>query len=427
MPSTRRPSGLLLLLALLLGLAGPAGCSVDTDEPRPPDAHPTMSTTGSTTAAADVVGAVTRALDARARAVRHADPEAFAAGLAGDRAFRDEQRTWFANVTQLPLHRFDYRLDPASVVRDGDAYWVVVDVLLQLDGYDDVPAAAPDRYRYVPPRRPSGSFRLTSVTDPDWEDEHPVPAQPWDDGPVEVREGLGVLGVFDAASVDEAPGLLASVESGIATVAATVPYDWSRSVVVYALSDPDFLESLDDVPGDDPGDLDAVAFPVPAGAGSDDVAATRFVLNPDVVTRPGLERDRLIRHELTHVAVGTRDDAAPVWLSEGLAEYVSVRPLAPADRKLPAEALAAAEAGVGDMPEDATFNNADSAAHYGLAWWAIEHLAGAYGEDAPWALLDALAEPGADPDAVLRERYATSTRELARQAGRLILVRYGSS
>jgi hypothetical protein len=219
--------------------------------------------------------------------------------------------------------------------------------------------------------------------------------------------------------VDRAPELIASVEDGIATVAAEVPYDWSRTVVVYALTDASFLESLEDVPGDDPGDLDAVAFP--AGTG------TRFVLNPRMLDQPGRERDRLVRHELTHVAVGTRDDQAPVWLSEGLAEYVSVRPLAPEDRRIPEAAVAAAEAGVSDLPDDATFNDADSDAHYGLAWWAVEYVADAYGEDAPWQLLDAMAAPDADPDTVLRDRFATSTHELAKQADRLILALYETS
>jgi hypothetical protein len=283
---------------------------------------------------------------------------------------------------------------------------------------------APDRYRFAPEPHHPARYRLTSTTDPGWEAAHHVPAQPWDRGPVEVREGAGVLGIFDAGSVDAAPALLSSVEDGIVAVSAVVPYDWPRSVVVYALSDPGFLNALDDVPGDDPGDLDAVAFPVSAGRGTHEVAGTRFVLNPTVLHRPGPERDRLVRHELTHVAMGTRDDAVPVWLAEGLAEYVSVRPLAPEDRRIPEAAVAAAEEGVADLPEDDTFNDDHSEAHYGLAWWAIEYVADAYGEDAPWQLLDAMAEPRADPTAVLHDQFGTTTQDLATRADRLILTLY---
>jgi hypothetical protein len=399
--SSRRPSHLLTAAALVAAvLAGCAGCTGSDDQPDP-----------STRAPRDIVHALDRALDARARVVRRGDAEGFDRLVGGGRGFRARQGTWFGNLGQLPIARLSYRADPATLVRDGDAYQVTVTESLQLDGYDAEPVTSQGRYRFAPARRHPGRFVLTAVTE--------ARPQPWDTGPIEVREGDGVLGVFDASSVDRAPELIASVEDGIATVAAEVPYDWSRTVVVYALTDESFLESLEDVPGDDPGDLDAVAFP--AGTG------TRFVLNPRMLDQPGRERDRLVRHELTHVAVGTRDDQAPVWLSEGLAEYVSVRPLAPEDRRIPEAAVAAAEAGVSDLPDDATFNDADSDAHYGLAWWAVEYVADAYGEDAPWQLLDAMAAPDADPDTVLRDRFATSTHELAKQADRLILALYETS
>jgi hypothetical protein len=387
-----------LLVAALLLAAALSGCSSSDDEPADvaaPRQH-------------DVVKAITRALDSRVRVVRRADADAFAKLVGGGRAFRDRQETWFDNLTQLPIARLGYRLDPGSLVRDGDTYTVEVERTLQLAGYDDETVTDQERYGFAPMKHHGGRFLVTSVTD-----AHP---QPWDSGPVEVREGADVLGIFDAGSVDGATSLLGSVESGIAAVSAAVPYDWSKSVVVYALSDPSFLDSLEDVPGDDPGDLDAVAFPVGD--------STRFVLNPSIVDRPGRERDRLVRHELTHVAIGTHDDDVPVWLAEGLAEYVSVRPLAPEDRRIPEAAVAAAEAGVGDLPDDATFNDDDSDAHYGLAWWAVEYVADAYGEDAPWQLLDAMAEPDADPTVVLREQFGTSTHELARQADRLILALY---
>jgi len=397
--SSRRPS-LRLAAAALLVAAGLAGCSGDGD-PAAARHHGPQ----------DVVKALNRSLEARAHAVRRGDAAGFDRLLGGSPAFRERQRTWFANLGRLPVARLSYRLDPASLVRDGGAYTAVAEESLRLAGYDPAPVVGTERMRFVPvPRRP-GRFRLAALTD-----DRP---QPWDLGPVEVREEPGVLGVFDRTSVADAPSVLASVQDGISAVAAEVPYAWSRSVVVYALSDPTFLDSLEDVPGDDPGDLDAVAFP--AGRG------TRFVLNPRMLDDPGRERDRLVRHELTHVAIGTHDDHVPVWLSEGLAEYVSVRPLAPQDRRIPEAAVAAARAGVRDLPDDSSFNDQDSDAHYGLAWWAVEYVADAYGRRAPWQLLDAMAQPGADPAEVLRDQFGTSTRELARQAARLILSLYGAS
>jgi len=392
---SRRPSLLLAAVVLTAALVGCSG-SADRAEHRAAAASP------------DVVHALERALDARARLVRRADAAGFPRLVGGAAGFREREATWFDNLTRLPVAHLSYRLDPGTLVREGDAYRVTVTESLQLEGYDAAPVASEGRYRFAPVPGHPGRFRLTALVEAD--------PQPWDDGPIEVREGDGVLGIFDPDSVGRAPELIGSVEDGIATVSGQVPYDWSRTVVVYALSDPTFLDGLEDAPGGDPGRLDAVAFP--AGEG------TRIVLNPRVVERPGRGRDRLVRHELVHVALGTRDDQVPVWLSEGLAEYVSVRPLAPEDQRIPEAAVAAAEAGVDDLPDDASFNDGDSQAHYGLAWWAVEYLADAYGADAPWQLLDAMAEPGADPDAVLRDRFDTSTRELAQQADRQILALY---
>lgn len=390
--SSARPS---LLLAAVLLAAALTGCSGDEPE-------------SATPAPVDAVRAIDRALDARARAVRRADADTFSRQVAGSPEFRDLQQAWFANLTQLPVARLGYEVDPGSVVRDGGTYSAIVETSLQLEGYDEAAVRSQGRYRFRPAAGRPGRFVLTAVEERD--------PQPWDLGPVDVREGVGVLGIFDAGSVGAAPELVASVENGVSAVAAQVPYEWNRSVVLYALSAPTFLDGLEDVPGDDPEDLDAVAFPVGE--------STRFALNPRMLVQPGRERDRLVRHELTHVAVGTRDDAVPVWLSEGLAEYVAVRPLAPEDRRIPAAAVLAAEAGVSDLPDDETFNDQDSDAHYGLAWWAVEWVADTYGEDAPWALLDAMAEPGADPEAVLRDQFGTSTEELAAQADRLILSLY---
>jgi hypothetical protein len=215
-----------------------------------------------------------------------------------------------------------------------------------------------------------------------------------------------------------------SIEQGIDDVSAAVPYGWPRSVVVYAMSDIDFLATLDDLPGGDPEHVDGVAFPVMAGGRNDEVVATRFALHPSMLTRPGPERDRLVRHELTHVALGERDDQAPAWLSEGIAEWVSVQPLAPELRRLPEEALAAAEAGVRRLPADGTFNNGDSAAHYGLSWWACEYLVASFGEDSLWRLLEELDDPHADTDAVLESLIGVTGRMLVRRAATMMIDEY---
>lgn len=368
----------------------------------------------------DVARAVGLLLDRRAAAVRAGDAGAFDAGLAEDPGFRAQQDVWFGNVTQLPVVAYDYALDPASLVRDGDGYWGTVEVSLRLADYDDRPVVTRDRYRF---ERAGGRLVLSSVSDPEWERANPTASQPWDLEPVEVREGAGVLGVFDAGSIGRAGEIVAAVENGIAAVAPRIPLPWDRRVVVYALAEPTFLASLSGVPGGDPMAIDGLTFPVMSRPGQSRVAATRFVLNPRLLQADPDARDRLIRHELVHVALGSRDDRIPVWLSEGLAEYLSVRTLPPSERVISGEALDAARAGLTALPATDTFNGPDSLANYGVSWWVCEAIAETYGEQMLWALVEELDGVG-DPDAELEQLLGVSGRRLVRDAGRLMLATY---
>lgn len=412
-----------LLGALLAGLL--AGCSLvssqDEDEDQPVPAPATQSTF----VPPDVVAGLTSSLRRRAAAVREGDAVAFASGLARyERGFTRSQETYFRNLRQLPIGEFRYTFARDSMVREGNRYWVVVRLHLRLDGYDSVPVVMPDRYRFSPSLGRPDRYVLSSVTDRDWENRNDIHPQPWDLGPIEVRTGPGVLGIFDSLSLPAADALVSAVGRGIADVSGVLPYDWNRSVVVYALSDTAFLSTIRDLPGGDPESLDGVAFPVAAAPGSDRPASIRFVLHPRMLVRPGPERDRLIRHELTHVAIGDRDDKAPIWLSEGVAEYVSVRAMAPQDRLITGAAVAAAEAGVTDLPADSTFNDAGSAANYGLAWWACEYLADSFGADTLWALLDASEVQDAGSAPRLEDLIGINSRELARKAAKLMIATF---
>lgn len=375
----------------------------------------------------DVLASLERALDRRAEAVRRSDRRAFTAGLVRKApALRRQQATYFDNLAQLPLARFAYAFDRRNVERRSDGYWVVVEVSMQLAGFDAEPVVTRDRYLFRPAPRRQARLLLASVIDEQWEAKHSPPVHPWDLGPIEVRGGYGVLGIFDAGSVPSAPALIASVERGIADVAAEVPYDWRRSVVLYALSTTAFLETIDELPGGDPARLDGLAFPIPAGTGGGRTAATRFLLHPRMLTRAGAERDRLVRHELVHVALGHRDDDAPVWLSEGIAEYVSVRPIAPERRLVPAAALDVALAGVDRLPSDESFTSGstDPVVGYALSWWVCEYVARSFGEDTLWTLLDALGDPEVDQDRVLRDLLGLTADQLARRGARAMVTTF---
>lgn len=416
----RLTMGVALALALAL-VAG--GCSGSPSSEEPEGVAPRAGQ--AVPIPPDLASAFTETLDARAESLRDRDRERFLTTiLRGNRGFVTAQSGYFDNLAQLPLRELEYSLDESSMVRAGDEYWVVVRVTLQLDGFDPEPVVTEDRFRFA--ASGDGRYVVSSVTDAKWERAHDVQPQPWDMVPIQVRTRPGVLGVFDEGSVADAEPLLDSVQRGIDDVSAVVPFGWSRSVVVYALSDSDFLATLDDLPGGDPEHVDGVAFPVVTGEDGTPVT-TRFALHPSMLERPGPERDRLVRHELAHVALGARDDHAPAWLAEGIAEWVSVQPLPPEARRLPEEALSAAEAGVRRLPADETFNDADSAAHYGLSWWACEYLVASYGTESLWRLLDELDDPD-DPETgqseVLEGLFGISGPQLARRAAVMMINEY---
>lgn len=263
------------------------------------------------------------------------------------------------------------------------------------------------------------------MRDAAWEEAAGVVLQPWEARPIEVRRTSGVLGIFDDESIDSADRIMRSAEQSIAQVAGVLPVGWSQSVVIYALPDTTYQAQLPNVPGGDVDRIDALAVSLPAADDDPTLADTRLVLHPRMLTQEREPLDRLMRHEIVHVALGEMDDAAPLWLSEGIAEYLSVRPLAPEDRSIPRAVIAAArEKRIVDLPNDAAFNSGDPAVNYALAWWACEYLVATYGDDVLWRLLEQSTADDVDPATLSEDVLGINTRTLARKAGKLIEAAY---
>ena len=195
-----------------------------------------------------------------------------------------------------------------------------------------------------------------------------------DPGP---RRAPGCSAIFDAASVAAAGPLVRSVERGIADVAARVPYEWTRRWCVYALSDPTFLERARQPARGDPDALDAVAFPVPAGPG--DARGRRHpgrAQPPDARPPRARPRDRLVRHELTHVAVGRprRPRAGVAQRGPGRVG-LGAGPGARGPQGLARRAAPRPSAASPTMPDDATSTTTTPRSTTRIAWWACEYLA----------------------------------------------------
>ncbi|MDO7869493.1 hypothetical protein [Nocardioides jiangxiensis] len=409
--------GIQRLAPLLLGALLAAGCS----------APPPATSPAPTPAGPPLEEAVSTVLAARSKAVLMHDQPAFMEGVDPEKpGFRRNQLRLFANLQELPLAAYDVQLRGVTEL-PGGAVQAEVTVITQLDGYDVVPVRTPGLFTFR--RTDEGTLELDADHDAGYDADHDVDLQPWERTRIEAEDRDGVLGIFDRASIDDAYQVMRAVRRGIDDIAPLIPLPWSHHVVVYALSDVAQMASLDDLPGGDPERLEGVAFSVPAGDGNQDVASVRFMLHPRVLGRDDARRDRLIRHELTHVAVADRDDRVPTWLAEGIAEWVSVQAVPRHERVISREALEMAQAGLTALPRDADFNDEHTAANYGIAWWACQVVADRFGPDTVWQLLAEMGKGGgtseADQDGVLRRVLGMSGAELAAAAGRRIVRTFG--
>jgi hypothetical protein len=185
------------------------------------------------------------------------------------------------------------------------------------------------------------------------------------------------------------------------------------------------------VPGGSIEHLGALTFPTyTAASGHSRVASTRMLVMPTSVKAGDPFLGRITRHELSHVAIGSRDDGSPTWVSEGVAEYLGAVEIPQGKRIIATEALARAQADVQDMPVSSDFNDSDQEWHYALSWMAVDYVAATFGESRMWELVDAMHNDGSgtrdtDQDRVLQQVLGFDSHELARRAAARIRQIYG--
>jgi hypothetical protein len=418
-------------VALLLLLCGLVACGGDPDDgATAPDAR--EDTAG--LSVARVRALEQRVLDQRARALRERDLGLFLRSVdRRDPAFVARQRRYFRNLGQLPLAELRYRVLPRDWALSIPRRWgAEVDVprvrlVMQLEGYDAVPVQRTVGFAFsfrkgraviVSESRRGGRLLLEGT-----------PA-PWDLAAITVREEDGVLGVFDDRTRATAPALTNAVREGVRQVADALPFDWDGHVVVYSLETPEVLATFTDVPGGALEHLGALTFPTYAREGGGRLASARMLVMPSSVRAGQPFLGRITRHELSHVAIGARDDGVPVWVSEGVAEYVAARDTPLSKRVIPSAAVDRARSGQEVLPGSEEFNNTDQEWHYALSWMACDYVAATDGEDRLWELVDAMHNGGAgtsdrEQDRVLEQVLGYDGTELARRASARIRNIYG--
>jgi len=422
-PSSGVRVAVVAVLVLLAGLAG--GCSSDDD--------------ASLLGARHLVSLADeqQVLDQRAAAIHDGDLDAFLGSVdTTDAQLVARQRRYFANLQELPLQELEYtvlKADWPAGLRaptwGADVSVPQVRVSTQLRGFDVEPVQRVTGFAFA--RKAGRTVIVSELTGAGKQFPSSNPA-PWDLVRIHVRATVDTLQLYDDKTWGRAADVGAALESGIASVRSGVPFAWDGHAVVYVFGRAAVLDSFDGVgvPGGNIKHLGAMTFPMYAVLGQPAVAGIRFTLLPSSLRAGPAFLGRIIRHELTHVALGDRDDGVPVWFAEGIAEYMGARDIPQDQRRIASVALVRAREGVHALPASRGFNGDDQAWHYALSWMACDYLAATRGETALWQLMDALhaggdGTPDDQQDAVLQTVVGIDGAQLARRAAIRILRIYG--
>ncbi len=353
-------------------------------------------------------------VEQRERALREGDRAAFLATVDPDElGFSATQARWFDNLAQLPVGDVSYELGDEDVMTqvagEGDLQ-LPIDFTMRLRGFDRRPVTRRMVWTFV---RSDGEVLLADDRNVQIDAKTGWTPDPWDLAHIEVRRSGGILAVFDEDTSQHATYVMSDLADATAVVRRHLP-EWSGRFVAYGTSDVSALDKMSAMAVEDTA---GVAFPVLAREGGP-VAAYRFLVNPTVVGDV-ISRGLVFRHELVHVALADSDDRSPVWLVEGVAEYVARSTMPVEDRRRIA-ALQLGPTPGRTLPPDRRFYTRDPARNYVLAALACDFLATTRGEGVLWDLVRtfraARLSTGAESEEVVRRELGLSTRELSEQA-----------
>ncbi|SDO84300.1 hypothetical protein SAMN04489867_0730 [Pedococcus dokdonensis] len=378
----------MLVAGLVGGLLG--GCS-DRADPRT-SASTTVPATASATTPPDAPDpstaredALTDLLAARASAVRRHDRRAFAATLDDPASgFGLRQLAQYDALAKLPLGTFSYgtpepapELGAERLAQLGPDAWASrVAGRYALAGFDTSTREFESYFTVV---RRGADWRLADDTDGGTQ------VQPWD------LPGFTVVRSPTALVMGSGPASRLRPYLSLATLAVkrvdavwTAPWN-SRLVLVVPKTTAQMAEQVGQ-------DKDSVAQVAAVTDGPFDTngraGADRVVVNPGAFAT--LERrgqQVVVTHEATHVAIrATTDRPVPLWLSEGMADYVGYRDVGATRRQVAAALLVKVRAGTGPkaLPTAADFDPSRTtiAPSYNAAWLAVNRIVDRYGRAA---------------------------------------------
>jgi hypothetical protein len=378
------------------------------------------------------LAAVDAILDRRADAVRSGDRAGFLAAV--DPAFRVQQGDLFDDLGRLPLATWRQRADrapPAPEAAGPDAWTVRLELRYRLRGFDHSDVVGTEYLTFARRRdtstrggtrrdardardaREAGGAGLTILGDGTAQGLIDDP-EIWDGDRLSVVRGRRSLVIGDGAPRARLRQIAARLDRAVPAVTAVVGSAWERRAVAIVPATAERAAALAGG-GQSLREIAALATVMRAPAGSR--GNDRIVISPDAYPRLNeIGRHVVLTHELTHVATHGADDArTPVWLIEGLADYVGYKgvdvPVASAARELRGEVAKGRLPAALPGKEDFSGATGRLPQAYEEAWLACRMVAERYGEARLVHLYRAAGGREGAPADALRQVLGVGTAE----------------
>ncbi len=321
-------------------------------------------------------------LTRRAAAVRARDRAAYVATLDDPKSgFGLRQLAQFDALAALPLSEFAYGTpEPAPalgadrIAQLGPDAWVArVNGRYRLKGYD---SRSRDFESYFTAVRRDGGWRLADDTDGGTQ------TQLWDLPSFATVTGTSTLVVGTGPQSRLRPYAVLG-DLAVKRVTEVWGTAWARRLVIVV---PRNAATMAELVGQDPKSVAQVAAVTDGPFDPDGYAgADRVVVNPAAFgTLEKRGQQVVLTHEGTHVAIrATTNRPVPLWLSEGMADYVGYRDIDATPQQIASALFTKVRAGTGPtaLPVAADFDPGRTTIgpNYNAAWLAVRRIAGRWG------------------------------------------------